>query len=71
MRITLFFTGYGIPTLVYIIDMRAQGKVRDDPKFPDDSGGYLNPNGGVGGLIPDCEIFSLLNGKTKSPPTAR
>jgi hypothetical protein len=32
---------------------------------------YPNPNGGFGGSIPGYEIFSLLDGKTKSPPTAR
>ena len=30
-----------------------------------------NPNGGVGGLIPDYESLSLLDRKTKSPPTTR
>ena len=45
--------------------------VRDDPKLPDDSEDVPNPNGGVGGSIPGCEIFSLLDGKTKSLPTAR
>ena len=30
-------------------------------------GRYPNPNEGVGGLIPGCEIFSLLVGKTKRP----
>ena len=28
---------------------------------------YLNPNWGVGGLIPGCEIFSLLDGKNQEP----
>jgi hypothetical protein len=32
---------------------------------------YPNPNGGVGGSIPGYEMFSLLDGKSKSPSTAR
>jgi hypothetical protein len=32
---------------------------------------YPNPSGGVGGLISGCEIFSLLDGKTKNPTTTR
>ena len=32
---------------------------------------FPNPNKGVGGLICGCEIFSLLDGKTKSPPSTR
>ena len=32
---------------------------------------YPNPNEGVGDSIPGCEIFSLLDRKTKHPPIAR
>ena len=32
---------------------------------------HPNMNGQVGGLIPDYEIFSPLDAKTKSPPTTR
>lgn len=32
---------------------------------------YPNPNKGVGNSIPGYEIFSLLDGKSKRPPTIR
>jgi hypothetical protein len=37
--------------------------VQDDPKLPDDSEEVSKPNGMVGGLIPNREIFSLLDQK--------
>jgi hypothetical protein len=33
--------------------------------------GYPNPNERVGSSIPNCEFFSLLDGKNKIPPIAR
>jgi hypothetical protein len=37
--------------------------VQDDPKLPDDSEEVSKPNGMVGGLIPNREVFSLLDKK--------
>ena len=37
--------------------------VRDDPKLPDHNEEILKPNGMVGNSIPNCEIFTLLDGK--------
>ena len=37
--------------------------VQDDSKLPNDSGKVPKLNRVVGGLLPDCEIVSLLDGK--------
>ena len=45
--------------------------VRDEIKLPDENEEAPKSEQGVGGSIIGCENFSLLDGITKSPPTAR